>query len=216
MRATHAAPTHSPRARTICDALDAHAACSVVLLYGSLARGDAVDTSDIDVVGFTAASIVDGHLCATGDIDGRPLDGWIYPESKLDEAGTAWLHLADARVLRDSGDRGAALITRARAALSAGLCLAPDKRAQHVAWIDKMCTRMRRGDLDADFRRLWLLTELLRFWFELRGMHYLGPKRSLAHLAAERPDAHALFQAAYRAPHNNHAVDALAEHVRDV
>lgn len=54
--------------------------CHTLILYGSFAKGDFDDTSDVDVIGFTADDIEaqDKSL-----FEGRTLDCWVYNERKM-------------------------------------------------------------------------------------------------------------------------------------
>jgi hypothetical protein len=63
-----------------------------------------------------------------------------------------------------------------------------------IVWLHKMAECIGgRGpdDLEAHYRRAWLLTQILEDYFRLRDR--LGPKESLLWLEAEEPDVYAMF-----------------------
>jgi hypothetical protein len=61
-----------------------------------------------------------------------------------------------------------------------------------------MLGRAEHPDIEADYRRAWLLMALLEDYFALRHLWYLGPKRSFRWLEAHEPRVHAAFREALR------------------
>ena len=59
-----------------------------------------------------------------------------------------------------------------------------------------MLARAGKGDVEGDYRRHWLLKEVLEAYFALRGRWYLGPKKSLALLREENPAHFDVFRKA--------------------
>jgi hypothetical protein len=77
-----------------------------------------------------------------------------------------------------------------------------------------MLGRVRRGgplDVEAHFRRTWLLVELLELYFVFRNKHFLGPKRSFLILEAEDVEAHQAFAAALAPGAPFSAVETLVD-----
>jgi hypothetical protein len=109
---------------------------------------------------------------------------------------------------------GARLLARLAAVDAAGpQPLAPDEAAARRVWAQKMVARIRRGDLEAHYRRAWLLTALLEDWFLLRRRWYRGPKEALRWLEAHAPEAHAAFAAALDPGADVEAIARLAAQV---
>lgn len=196
---------HDPLLDRLVARLEREHGCQVVILYGSRARGDAAADSDYDVVGFSerAAATSDepgGRL--TGLWDGALLDVFVYPVERLDTPGPQLMHIRGGRVLRDvdgrdGNGRGAAFLARLDAVFAAGPePLSADEIAARRNWAWKMLDRCARGDVEGDFRRVWLLTMLLENYFLLRGRWYLGCKAAIAELAATQPDVHAVLRRA--------------------
>lgn len=63
-------------------------------------------------------------------------------------------------------------------------------------WARKMLARIGRGDIEALYRRHWLLYQLLEDHFALRGAWYRGPKRALADLRENAPATFVAFERA--------------------
>jgi hypothetical protein len=190
-----------------------------VILYGSRARGDHTDASDVDLSAFAdgLAPTKDATTLAPGVL----LDAWLYPTEALrmppeglgPEPGE-YLKYLDARCLRDERGLGAALLAEVTRRAAAGPPALPaDARRHLIAWVHKMCARARRDDLEGRYRAGWLRTDLLRIYFELRAQWYLGPKRALTWLAAHDPGVHAQLDASYAAPSDLDQLEALARAV---
>jgi hypothetical protein len=62
----------------------------------------------------------------------------------------------------------------------------------------KMATRARRGDIEGNFRRVWLLNAALQHYFQLRQRWYEARKKALAWLAKNGPGACGRFDLALR------------------
>ena len=169
--------------------------CHTVILYGSRARGDATERSDVDVLG----------IRETGDTFriGRPwrgllLDAWVYSQSNLPKVDDL-LYIKDGVVIQDHDGFGSSLLTKIRAALATPPKPLPAwDRELRVTWIDKMLDRAGVGDAEGDYRRHWLLFELLETFFLFSNQRYPGPKESLKQLELNDPGVFTLFQAALK------------------
>jgi predicted nucleotidyltransferase len=170
--------------------LEREEACRIIILYGSQARGDAGPDSDYDLIGFRDGEGPPVH--ETGMRDGALLDVFIYPVGRLEEPGTDMLHVRGGRLLRDLDGRGTAFLTRLDQIFAAGpVPLRADESLALRNWSWKMLDRAAGGDVDGDFRRVWLLTQQLENFFLLRNEWYLGSKAALSELKTKHPAVYA-------------------------
>src|SRR5206468_1988360 len=80
-------------------------------------------------------------------------------------------------------------------------------------WARKMLARVRRDDIEAHYRRHWLLYQLLEDHFALRGEPYRGPKLALVALRRQAPATFAAFERALAPDSSLEALEALVDHV---
>ncbi|HVY47103.1 MAG TPA: nucleotidyltransferase domain-containing protein [Minicystis sp.] len=182
--------------------------CHTVIVYGSRARGDATAGSDWDLAGIRAEA---PRLRDARRVHGALLDAFVYPDAAIDELGPELLKLTGGRVVFEQGGAGARWLARAAEIEARGPePLPPDEEAAIRAWVPKMLARAARGDVEGDFRRAWLVVQLLDDYFRLRGRFYRGPKESLAWLAVNDPPVRAAFERALAPGAPLAAIAALA------
>lgn len=204
-----------PVIEALCHRLVAEHAAHTVLLYGSRARGTHTPDSDYDVAAFAPRPAL---LRITDRVGPAHLDVFVYPEATLASVTDELLRLRGARVLLQRDDGGADhFLARLDAHHAAGPpALSADEQRARIDWLAKMAQRMRRGDAEGHFRRVWLLTALLEDYFVLRRRWYEGPKQALAWLARHDEPAHALFTQALQPGADDEAIDRLVARVVDL
>jgi hypothetical protein len=186
--------------------------CHTVVLYGSRALGTATPESDYDLLGIREggeptrdARIVDGFF----------LDAFIYVENDLEDAGATLLQVHRGLPLLDPRGIGARLVAAVERTLASPPPPVPQAELDaRRTWCHKMLGRIRRGgplDVEAHYRRVWLLVDLLELYFMLRGRHFLGPKRSFEHLRTQDPPVFRAFAEALAPGAPDSAVEALVE-----
>ena len=184
-----------------------------IVLYGSRADGSAGPGSDYDIAAFAAIDRTVRITRQEGDVF---LDVFVYPETQLESSSADFLKLAGGRVLCERDDAGRRLVSRSERLLEEGPDpLPPDERSALRDWARKMLVRMQRGDAEGDYRRVWLLTELLPDYFQLRGLWYRGPKKAFAWLAGHDPAVHGAFVAALAPGASDEVIAGLVERVLD-
>jgi len=199
-----------PRLARIVDELGARHGCHTVVLYGSRALGTATDESDWDLLGIREGgeSTRDARL-----LDGFFLDAFIVPEKDVSAANM--LHVRGGIPVLDPRGIGARLLGDVAALLAMPPPSVPEAEiAARRAWCHKMLGRIRRGgpgDVEAHYRRAWLLVDLLELYFVLRLRHWLGPKESFRWLAANDVEAHEAFAAALAPGASIARIEALVE-----
>jgi predicted nucleotidyltransferase len=178
-----------------------------ILLYGSRANGTQGPHSDHDIAAFAAVARIHRD---TRLVDGEYLDVFVYPEAALDAPGEEHLKLRGAVVIAQRADDATRFLAGLEALHQRGPTpLPPDEIAVRRSWAWKMNARLRRGDVEGNFRRVWLLTALLEDYFHLRGLWFEGPKRALLWLGEHDPVAHAAFERALTPGAPATAIEAL-------
>lgn len=168
--------------------------CHTVLLYGSRAQGTSSAGSDWDVLGVRADGETVREVREIGD---AWLDAFVHPEGYFDQLDEGSLRLLGAKVLVDMRGFATKLLSRVNEFERRGPKPLPaDEEGTLRAWFPKTLERIARGDVEARYRRAWLLVDALPAWFRLRGRFYRGPKQSLAWLKDHEPATHTLFERA--------------------
>jgi hypothetical protein len=196
------------------DELRARHGCHTVILYGSRALGNATPESDYDLLGIRD----EGEPTRDARyVDGFFLDAFIYIERDLEGAAASMLQVRRGIPLHDPRGVGARLVAEVgQALLSPPPPVPAAELAARRAWCSKMLGRIKRGgpaDVEAHYRRAWLLVDLLELYFVLRGRHFLGSKESLRYLEENEPEAHRLFAQALLPGADVAAIEALVERV---
>ena len=167
-----------------------------ILLYGSRAHGTAGPHSDYDLAAFAP---IEAKLRDARVIDGAFLDAFVYPESVLAAPDETHLGMRGGKVLVQRGTEGDSFVASLEALFEKGPKKLPADEIEALkVWAVKMLGRIQRGDIEGDYRRVWLLTALLEDYFLVRGAWYEGPKRSLQWLERNDPKAHEAFAAALK------------------
>lgn len=169
--------------------------CHTIILYGSYSTGDYTSESDVDVVGF-ADSFREKN--DTSLFLGKQLDAWIYPTKKHRQA-EQFLQLHQGEVLLDERNIATRLLKDIDRLVHRGPGqISDNEKTFLIAWLWKMEKRSRKNDIEGNYRRNWLLVDSLEIYFELKGVWYFGPKKSLAWLEEHDKKGYALFQQAFK------------------
>ncbi len=168
----------------LCAYLKERFGCRTAILYGSRARDDWDEASDIDVIAISETSET-GHVAHRWE--GLFLDLFLYPPDVQPDLD--WLRIHEGQVLFQCGNEGEVTLKAVAEMYSAGPAPLPPSEAQtQRLWLEKMLARAEKGGPEGDYRRHWLLQTLPEIYFALNRLWYLGPKRSLAFLQQNKPD----------------------------
>lgn len=171
--------------------------CHTVILYGSRARGTFSSHSDYDLLGIRTEG---EDTRDARKIEGIFLDAFIRSEKTVREKPQEFLHVRSGILLRDPQGIGAKLLEEVDRILKLPPPEVPLAEMEaRKTWCFKMLERIRHAgpeDVEALYRRHWLLVDLLELYFVLRGRHYLGPKESFRWLEENDAMAYRAFAAA--------------------
>lgn len=184
--------------------------CHTIILYGSRALGLHSPSSDYDLLGIRR----DGEDTRDARfVDGVFLDAFIRTEKAIVSGAHAFLHVRGGIALRDPEGMGKRLLAEIAAALQAPPLEVPIAEIEaRRTWCTKTLGRIRNAepdDVEAHYRRHWLLMDVLEFYFVLRRRHYLGPKESFRWLSENDVLAHRAFAEALAPGANVEAIERL-------
>ena len=170
--------------------------CHTFILYGSRARGEQTITSDYDII-----AIRDG-----GEFErdcrifkGFYLDAFIYSEEIIKNPDHHLIRAKDGVVLSQKNHIGDELLNRISIIYNQGPPKTPGwERIEIPVWLEKMLQRTKAEDIEGNYRRHWLLYDLLECYFKIRDQWYLGPKESFNWLKNNDEKTYLAFDAALK------------------
>ena len=195
----------------LCTELVLNFGAHTILLYGSRADGTENEFSDYDIAAFADVPVSKRD---TRVVDGKFLDVFVYPEAVLRKPTKEHLTLRGSRILSQRNVEATHFLAALDVIFRTGPEPLPaDEIEARRTWARKMGLRMRRSDIEGNFRRVWLLTALLEDYFALRGMWYQGPKKSFQWLQASDFETYAAFEEALKPASPFDAIDRVVERV---
>jgi hypothetical protein len=197
--------------QNICDQLVRDAGAHTILLYGSRADDTANEFSDYDIAAFAQVAV---STRDTRVIEGQFLDVFVHPEAVLLNPSQEHLTLRGSRILIQRGMDATQFLAGLDTIFQNGPNPLPiDEIQARRTWARKMVLRMRRSDIEGNFRRAWLLTALLEDYFRLRGMWYQGPKKAFQWLLASDSETYRAFDNALKPDASFDSIDRVVERV---
>jgi len=188
--------------------------CPTVILYGSHARREATETSDYDIIAIREKGETERDCTF---LDNVYLDAFIYSEEAILNPDDSFIRMKDGIVLSQKDKIGDQLVERVRDKFSQGpRKLSFSEKTVIITWSEKMLKRAEVGDIEGNYRRHWLLYDLLEAYFQLRDQWYLGPKESLQWLKINQPNIYSLFDTALQPSAPIVSIKKLIENVTHV
>lgn len=203
--------SNDPILRKIQDNLIKQHKCHTIILYGSRARGDHTATSDYDIVAIRDQGDLERD-CRL--IDGFYLDIFIYSEAMIQNPDNYLIRIKDGIVLCQKDNLGNALLEKIHTIFNAGPTPTPIWEKHEINnWIMKMFQRAKQNDTEGNFRRHWLLHDLLECYFKLRNLWYLGPKESFRWLKINDEKTYIAFDIALKKDSSLESIESLISFV---
>ncbi|MCR5721743.1 MAG: nucleotidyltransferase domain-containing protein [Lachnospiraceae bacterium] len=167
-----------------------------IIVYGSYADESANANSDFDALVIT--DNIKKH--DSSEVCGTILDVWIYPTSSFSEDYDPYefIQVFDGHIILDKEGTAERLKSAVNAYID-GLPLKTDEEInQEIDWCEKMYLRTLRGDAEGFYRWHWLLFDSLEIYFDIKKLHYFGPKKALRYMESEDKEAFKVYSAALK------------------
>ena len=167
-----------------------------VIVYGSFADGSANRNSDFD-----ALVIADGGKTHDSSVvDGVTLDVFVYPAETFstDYDPEEFVQVWDGKIVLDEHGIAGQLKAKVLDYIEHLPKKTATEVAQEVEWCEKMLLRTMREDVEGYYRWHWVLCDSLEIYFDIRGLHYYGPKKTLRLMEKSDAEAFGLYAKALR------------------
>lgn len=167
-----------------------------IVTYGSFVSGTQTDASDFDVllVGDACPTLRDNTV-----ISGILLDAFVYQTEdflKKTVRPDELIQAYEGRILLDERGLAQELLESLRAYVARHSAVNENTKAHLRGWCAKMLNRAGAGDPEGMLRWHWLIYDSLEIYCTLRDRFYFGPKKTMAFLRAQQPDAWAKLERA--------------------
>lgn len=185
-----------------------------IILYGSRARGDFTELSDVDIACFCEDK---SELKIATLMNGIYLDLWVYPTSSMNNLSPETLRFSSGILKLDKFGFGGDYLQRIKEFEAKGPEKISTSELEHSkAWLNKMMSRVQSNDIEGNYRRIWLQFELLEIYFKFRGLWFSGSKRSFQYLKENDSLGYNLFEKTYQEPENFAHLFELVRYVTKV
>lgn len=180
-----------------------------IILYGSVARGDYTEDSDIDIACFCESPKVAKDVRV---FEGRKLDCWIYSIAEANPDKNDFLRFVGGKLYKDKNGKGKYFLDKVCVKYETGPEPVPADSRKHLEeWSKHMLERAAGNGIEANYRRVSLPCELLEIYFKLRDIWYLGPKNSFSWLKENDMQAFCLFEKSFSNPANMEVLTRLVD-----
>ena len=167
-----------------------------VIVYGSFADGSANLNSDFDAL--VIAGKEKTHDSSV--VDGVVLDVFVYPAETFstDYDPEEFVQVWDGKIVLDEHGIAGQLKAKVLDYIEHFPKKTATEVAQEVEWCEKMLLRTMREDVEGYYRWHWVLCDSLEIYFDIKGLHYYGPKKTLRLMEKSNVEAFGLYAKALR------------------
>jgi len=188
--------------------------CHTIILYGSRARGESRSTSDYDIIAIRELGDFERD-CRI--FDGFYLDAFVYSEEAIKNPDASLIRIKDGIVLIQKEHIGEMLLNKIKIIFQQGAPKTPTwEKNEIITWTRKMLQRAEENDIEGNFRRHWLLYDLLECYFKMRDIWYLGPKESFQWLKANDPITYSTFEISLKPNSSFNDIEKLISNVTSI
>ena len=174
--------THNPRA---------------IIITGSYADGTYNEASDFDcwLIGRDESRAYHD----TSIVNGIQLHAEIYPLSHLMHLPMRMIEFfIDVIIAHDPDGAAAEFMNHVQKELACDPCMRPEKKAQTMAYLEKMLRRASRQDFNGDLRGHLMLFQSVEYWCDFSDRIYQGSKKTLRMMEKTDPKSAAILRRAMR------------------
>jgi predicted nucleotidyltransferase len=176
--------------------------CHLIILYGSYASEDHRKESDVDLICFSDINYSEND---TSIQYGLQLDAWIYNSDSMRDIEN-FIHITDGKIIYDKLNLGNGFLDLIKQTYVKGPAKLDKKQIQFLKdWLYKMLKRSKKNDPEGNYRLHWLLKDSLEIYFNIKGLWFLGSKKSLNWLEINDNKTYELFISAF--DRNAHLLD---------
>lgn len=167
-----------------------------VIVYGSFADGSANLNSDFDALVIAAEE----KTHDSSVVDGVVLDVFVYPAKTFstDYDPEEFVQVWDGKIVLDEHGIAGQLKAKVLDYIEHLPKKTATEVAQEVEWCEKMLLRTMREDVEGYYRWHWVLCDSLEIYFDIKGLHYYGPKKTLRLMEKSDAEAFGLYAKALR------------------
>lgn len=167
-----------------------------IIVYGSFSDGSENQNSDFDAL--VIADCEKQHDDSV--IENTVLDVFVYPTKTFrdDYDPEEFVQVFDGKIILDKSKTAARLKKRVCDYISGTPEKTNDEIFQEVSWCEKMLSRTIREDAEGYYRWHWLLFDSLEIYFDIKKLHYYGPKKSLRYMAQNDEEAFRIYSLALK------------------
>ena len=179
-----------------------------IITYGSFADGSANENSDYDAL--VIANHTKKHDATV--IGNIILDVFVYPPEtfQLDYHPNEFVQIFDGKIILDKKGIASKLQKQVLDYISQIPLKTDDEIKQEIDWCEKMLSRTVRGDSEGYYRWHCLLYDSLEIYYDIKRLHYYGPKKALRYMAQTDAEMFRVYSLALKELKWEHLSDWIA------
>lgn len=167
--------------------------CKAIILYGSYADGTNKKNSDLNILCFAE---VEKMIRDTSVFNGVQLDLWVCPMDCINGYQTL-SKLYEGEVLYEIDNIGSILLDKVKTHVEREFEISREEVERLKLWCYKMLDGIAIGNIEGNYRKIWLTNDLLPIYFQMKKRWFLGPKKSFEWLKEHDKKVYFMFEKLY-------------------